>query len=342
MALFFATIAPTILESSATSTRANLTVITKVVGSGPGITLRPASDFTILVSGNNANPLESRGNESGTTVTLGTGEYDVSVVNPPADYLQEYSADCRGTITLANETKTCNITNTIPSNIEFTSTIEVTKIVTPRLEAGDVFIMEVRGAPANPSKFGMLPGTTTVKVIGGNIYEIVETSMPPQLTGSHIAHYSDGCKGSITFQEVKSCVIENKPSERVNCLDGMDNDGDGRRNLNDEDCLAPPPPPHETVCNDGQDNDRDGGIDTADEDCIKPTLENPTGGDIAAAREVLFKGDPERLESCMRHFPEYQGVCLYLWGPRYAKSLCKLPGCSSTQTWRFLSCRSYR
>ena len=260
----------------------------------------------------------------GTTVTLGTGEYDVSVVNPPADYLQEYSADCRGTITLANETKTCNITNTIPSNIEFTSTIEVTKIVTPRLEAGDVFIMEVRGAPANPSKFGMLPGTTTVKMIGGNIYEIVETSMPPQLTGSHIAHYSDGCKGSITFQEVKSCVIENKPSERVNCLDGMDNDGDGRIDLNDEDCLAPPPPP-ETVCNDGQDNDRDGRIDSADEDCPKPTFTNPTG-EIGAALNALYEDNPEQLEVCKRWSRQGEAICPYIWGPRTPNPCANYPG----------------
>jgi hypothetical protein len=60
LALFFTTIAPTPVESSPTNARANLIVITKVVGGVPGTILRPASDFTILVSGNDANPLESR------------------------------------------------------------------------------------------------------------------------------------------------------------------------------------------------------------------------------------------------------------------------------------------
>jgi hypothetical protein len=212
LALLFTTIGPITLEASPTDTRANLIVITKVIGGGPGDILRPASDFTILVSGNNANPLASRGNESGTTVTLGSGEYSLEVINPPAGYYQQYSGDCRGTINFANETKTCTITNTFVNNIELTSTIRVTINITPRLEAGDAFLMEVRGAPANPSIFGIVTGstgTTTISVVGGNNYEIVETAVPPQIAPYTNTTYSDGCRGTIGFQQTKECVIEN-------------------------------------------------------------------------------------------------------------------------------------
>jgi hypothetical protein len=198
---------------STTTGKAILNVMTKVI-TAPGISAAIPGDFTILVSGTDANPLESKGSESGTAVSLGMGEYDVSVVNQPAaGYFQQYSGDCKGTINAANETKTCTITNNSPINIEFTSTIEVTKIVSPPLEAGDIFTMEVKGAPANPSKFGIVTagtGTTSIKVIGGNIYEIIETSVPPQLRGYTTTTYSDGCKGSIGFQETKKCIIENK------------------------------------------------------------------------------------------------------------------------------------
>ena len=196
LALFFATIVPITVESSPTNTRANLIFLinTKVVGLEPD-TLRPASDFTILVSGNNANPLVSRGNESGTTVTLGSGEYSLDVINPPAGYYQQYSGDCQGPINFANKTKTCYITNTFVNTIELTSTIRVTKNITPRLEAGDAFLMEVRGDPANPSIFGIVTGSTgilLISVIGGNNYEIVETAVPPQLAPYTNITYSDG------------------------------------------------------------------------------------------------------------------------------------------------------
>ncbi len=53
------------------------------------------------------------------------------------------------------------------------------------------------------------------------------------------------------------------------CTDGLDNDGDGNTDCNDNDCNADPAcaPVPETICNDRIDNDRDGRTDCFDTDC---------------------------------------------------------------------------
>jgi hypothetical protein len=60
------------------------------------------------------------------------------------------------------------------------------------------------------------------------------------------------------------------------CDDQIDNDGDGKTDLQDFDChrgfgLGGPFPPE--ICDDGKDNDRDGAIDTNDRDCPPPSQE---------------------------------------------------------------------
>ncbi len=85
-----------------------LIVIKNVVNDNGGTKI--ASDFTINVTGTNANPATFGGAGSpGTNVSLDAGSYSVSetAVN---GYAATYSADCSGTI--ANgDTKTCTITN---------------------------------------------------------------------------------------------------------------------------------------------------------------------------------------------------------------------------------------
>jgi hypothetical protein len=54
------------------------------------------------------------------------------------------------------------------------------------------------------------------------------------------------------------------------CGDGIDEDGDGHRDCDDEDCSRSTLCgffPDELVCNDGVDNDQDGDLDCADDDC---------------------------------------------------------------------------
>jgi hypothetical protein len=85
-----------------------LIVIKHVINDNGGTAA--ASDFTMSVTGTNANPSSFPGAESpGTAVTLDAGSYSVTETGP-AGYSMSASADCSGTIAIG-ETKTCTITN---------------------------------------------------------------------------------------------------------------------------------------------------------------------------------------------------------------------------------------
>jgi len=64
------------------------------------------------------------------------------------------------------------------------------------------------------------------------------------------------------------CGGESDPE--ANCRDGVDNDGDGLIDCDDEDCVTTSVCP-EVDCEDGVDNDGDGLIDCDDEDCERAT-----------------------------------------------------------------------
>ncbi len=59
-------------------------------------------------------------------------------------------------------------------------------------------------------------------------------------------------------------------SDPWNCLDGLDNDGDGWVDQDDPDCSVEDDELGlgDTQCNDGVDNDEDGLIDAQDPDCV--------------------------------------------------------------------------
>ncbi len=69
-----------------------------------------ASDFIMLVSGNNPSLTEFPGDEQGTEVMLDAGEYNVDEIQLDK-YTATFSDDCSGSITIG-ETKTCTVTNT--------------------------------------------------------------------------------------------------------------------------------------------------------------------------------------------------------------------------------------
>ena len=90
---------------------ATLTVIKHVINDSSGIAV--AGDFTIAIQGVTVQTgsAEFPGQESpGTTVTVDTGNYDVTEINGPPDYSATYSTDCSG-ILADGDSKTCTITN---------------------------------------------------------------------------------------------------------------------------------------------------------------------------------------------------------------------------------------
>lgn len=90
---------------------ATLTVIKHVINDSGGTAV--ASDFTIQIGGVTAltGSGEFPGEESpGTTVSVSTGNYNITEKNGPTGYETSYSADCVG-ILADGDSKTCTITN---------------------------------------------------------------------------------------------------------------------------------------------------------------------------------------------------------------------------------------
>jgi hypothetical protein len=74
------------------------------------------------------------------------------------------------------------------------------------------------------------------------------------------------------------CPSEEGPPGDETCSDGIDNDGDGKIDQEDEDCQEPEGPPGDPTCSDGIDNDGDGLTDEDDPDCQDgPGTEGPPG-----------------------------------------------------------------
>jgi hypothetical protein len=66
-------------------------------------------------------------------------------------------------------------------------------------------------------------------------------------------------------------------SSDADCVDGLDNDGDGLVDTDDPDCPVAPPP---GTCEDGADNDGDGPADAADSECTDPLDGVEDGSDV--------------------------------------------------------------
>ena len=86
-----------------------------------------------------------------------------------------------------------------------------------------------------------------------------------------------------------SCTgeVSPPPPPEVQCVDGLDNDGDGLIDINDPGCSSPqdndesddnppPPPPVLAQCEDGVDNDGDSLVDLADPGCSSSSDDDET------------------------------------------------------------------
>ena len=97
-----------------------LLIINRVNNTGCSSGCLSESNFSISVSGNNSKPIALKGSTSASTVTLGSGHYNVSEPIVSLFYGQNRSRDCSGVIS-AGETKKCTITNSyvnISNNVQ--------------------------------------------------------------------------------------------------------------------------------------------------------------------------------------------------------------------------------
>ena len=176
-----------------------LTVVKHVVNDSGGD--KSAGDFTMEVDGINVSDDEFPGSESGTTVTLDAGSYDVDEVELDG-YAKSESANCTGTIAVG-QTRTCTITND-----DIAASLTVIKHVVNKggsdASAGD-FTMNVTGSDVSDDSFAgtEAPGTT-VSLDAGS-YSVDESGGPAHYTKS----LSAGCAGTIALGESKSCTITN-------------------------------------------------------------------------------------------------------------------------------------
>ncbi len=117
-------------------------------------------------------------------------------------------------------------------------------------------------------------------------------------TATHVELTPDGSRAFVTFRDIDQLAVVALTEDGVadtcldaisapcttaqipltwGCRDGIDNDGDGRTDRDDPQCLSPlggeapgvgPSRALETECNDGIDNDEDGVLDLDDPECI--------------------------------------------------------------------------
>lgn len=177
---------------------ATLIIIKHVVNDNGGTA--EASDFTLDSGGTDDTPDNFPGDESGTTVTLDAGAYNVTETGP-SGYSASFSADCAGTI--ANgQTKTCTVTN---DDIQ-PQLIVIKHVVNDNggtADAGD-FTMEVSGNNVNPASFAGAEAPGTNVALDAGSYSVTETGP----TG-YAPSFSADCTGSIAVGETKTCTITN-------------------------------------------------------------------------------------------------------------------------------------
>jgi|GEM_PF-903215 len=148
-----------------------LTVIKHVVNNTNDVN-GVASDFTINITGTDVSTPSFAGSETGTTVTLDAGRYDITEVYDTTDYTQSLGDNCSGTIGIG-ESKTCTITNT---DIDHLPKIEVTKVADdndiPETGQNVTFTYTVKNTSSesvnitylSDSVFGILLGDSTCQI----------------------------------------------------------------------------------------------------------------------------------------------------------------------------------
>jgi uncharacterized repeat protein (TIGR01451 family) len=171
-----------------------LIVVKHVVNDNGGTAV--AADFTMNVTGTNANPASFPGAESpGTMVALDAGNYNVTE-SGPSGYAMTFSADCAGTIAIG-ETRTCTVTND-----DVQPKLTVVKVV--KNDNGGVkqvsdFPLFVSGAPVNS---GQANG------FNAGAYTVTETGQP-----GYAASFSGDCDatGNVTLAvgDDKTCTLTN-------------------------------------------------------------------------------------------------------------------------------------
>src|SRR5207247_2170830 len=177
-----------------------LIVIQHVINDNGGTAT--AAGFTMSVTGSSPSPASFPGAESsGTTVALDAGSYSVSA-SSVAGYTQtSASADCSGTIALA-ETTTCTIVN---DDVQ-PKLIVIEHVINDNggTALAGAFTMSVTGSSPGPVSFAGLESPGQTVSINADAYSVAENG-PSGYAGSSSAD----CAGAIAVGETRTCTVTN-------------------------------------------------------------------------------------------------------------------------------------
>ncbi len=174
-----------------------ITVIKHVINDNGGTAT--AGNFSLFVTGTDANPANFSGDESGTVVTLDAGDYSVGEAEV-AGYASSLSADCTGSIAIG-ETKTCTITNDDqPARL-----IVIKHVINDDGDeaAASDFTMHLTGTNLSANDFAGSEAGVEVTLNAG-AYTVDETN-----SAGYVKTLSADCSGTIANGQTKTCTITN-------------------------------------------------------------------------------------------------------------------------------------
>jgi hypothetical protein len=186
---------------------AHLIVVKHVVGGTAS-----ASQFTMHITANNPSQTTIQGSESGTTITLAQGPYQVEediVIGDGGGYFRSFSPECSSSTSgpiSSGETRICTITNTFVPVLP-PPLLTVIKQVQGGTASPSDFIIHVTGNLMDPSQStfpGSSSGTNVFLQNGGGSYQVTETP-----ASGYTPQYSAGCSGSVVNGQHAICTITN-------------------------------------------------------------------------------------------------------------------------------------
>ena len=179
-----------------------LTVIKLVVNDDGGSAV--AGDWKMDISGANVSSTGFVGVESGVTVSLDAGAYNISESGGPSGYAMTLSADCSGHIS-AGDVLTCTVTSDdIASNVP---TLTVTNTVINDdggSAAASDWNMDISGENVSNTGFAGAESGFTITLDAG-AYSLSESGGP----SGYALTLSPGCSGDIDLGEDLTCTVTN-------------------------------------------------------------------------------------------------------------------------------------
>ncbi|HEU4868067.1 MAG TPA: hypothetical protein VFV09_10090 [Actinomycetota bacterium] len=201
-----------------------LTVVKNVINDNGG-TKTPA-DFDIEVTAPGEDPDPFPGSAAGTEIGISAGAYSVTE-GSHVGYSVGYSEDCEGSIAVG-QTRTCIVTNDDIQPMLIVKK-EVVNDDGGTLVPGDFSLNVTGSSPIPPSIPGSEEGTEVA--INAGTYSVAETAVD-----GYAAKYSDGCSGTITVGQTRTClVINDDAAPGLTVVKHVVNDNGGTREAEDFD-----------------------------------------------------------------------------------------------------------